>query len=302
MARPSGRYSSQSSPAGILAITSPGPGVRVPPAVEVRGLTHSYRVGDRPVTALDGIDLTVNDGEFVAVVGPSGCGKTTLLGVVAGLLEPTSGQVSVLGGSSASAREARALGLVTQDPGLLPWLNVTSNVRLTLDITGGFTGRGADAGERVRELLERVGIAQFARYFPGQLSGGMRQRVALARALAHRPRLLLMDEPFGALDELSREEMRLELLRVWEQERTSVVFVTHSIREAVLLADRVVVMNGRPGRVMAEVAIELERPRSALLEESPPYRDLVAQIRNLLSAGADRLDPLRSAEQGAHGA
>ena len=267
----------------------------MPPAVEVRGLTHSYLVGDRSVTALDGVDLTVNDGEFVAVVGPSGCGKTTLLGIVAGLLEPASGQVSVLGGSSESARRARALGLVTQDPGLLPWLNVASNVRLTLDITG----RGVDADERVGELLERVGIAQFARYFPGQLSGGMRQRVALARALAHQPRLLLMDEPFGALDELSREEMRLELLRVWEHERTSVMFVTHSIREAVLLADRVVVMNGQPGRVTADVKIDLARPRSALQEESPPYLDLVARIRGLLAAGSDRTHPVDRTTHGA---
>lgn len=251
------------------------------------------------MTALEGVDLTVDDGEFVAVVGPSGCGKTTLLRAIAGLLAPTSGGVRVLGGSSRSARQARALGLVTQDPGLLPWLNVTSNVRLTLEITGGFARRDDNADRRVRELLERVGISRFARYFPGQLSGGMRQRVALARAIAHRPRLLLMDEPFGALDELSREEMRLELLRVWERERTSVVFVTHSIREAVLLADRVVVMNGQPGRVIAEVAINLERPRSELQEETWPYRDLVARVRGLLSAGVGQ--PF-AAEQGVHDA
>ncbi|MDA1258521.1 MAG: ABC transporter ATP-binding protein [Chloroflexi bacterium] len=249
-------------------------------AVEVCDLSHRYRVGDRTVTAIDGVNLLVDDGEFVAVVGPSGCGKTTLLRAVAGLLTPSSGRVRVLGKTSRSARQDRALGLVTQDPGLLPWLNVAANVQLTLDITG----RGADADKRVSELLERVGIGQFAAYVPGQLSGGMRQRVALARALAHRPRLLLMDEPFGALDELSREEMRLELLRVWEDERTSVVFVTHSIREAVLLADRVVVMNGRPGRVTAEVTIDLERPRSALLEDKPHYQELVSRVRNLLFA------------------
>jgi NitT/TauT family transport system ATP-binding protein len=246
-------------------------------AVEVRGLSHRYPVGDGLITALEGVNLTVKNGEFVAVVGRSGCGKTTLLRTIAGLLSPTSGQVKVLGGSSDSARQARALGLVTQDPGLLSWLNVASNVRLTLDITG---EEGRD--ERAQELLERVGIAEFARLVPGQLSGGMRQRVALARALAHRPKLLLMDEPFGALDELSREEMRLELLRVWEQERTSVVFVTHSIREAVLLADRVVVMNGQPGHVTAEVLIPLERPRLGTLEESQPYRELVARVRGLL--------------------
>lgn len=171
--------------------------------------------------------------------------------------------MDVLGGDSGSARRSHALGLVTQDPGLLPWLSVAANVRLTLDITGD----DVEGDDRVRELLERVDIARFAGYFPGQLSDWMRQRVALARALAHRPRLLLMDEPFGALDELSREELRLELIRVWEQERTSVVFVTHSIREAVHLADRVVVMNGRPGRVSAEVPVCLPRPRSAALED-----------------------------------
>ena len=191
----------------------------------------------------------------------------------------------MLGGNSDAARQARALGLVTQDPGLLPWLNVAANVRLTLEITGKITGANDDSEERVAELLEHVGIAQFAAYFPGQLSGGMRQRVALARALAHRPRLLLMDEPFGALDEFSREEMRLELLRVWEHERTSVMFVTHSIREAVFLADRVVVMNGRPGRVTAEVPIALERPRSASTEELPEFLKLVARVRSELSAG-----------------
>lgn len=251
------------------------------PAVEVRGLTHRYPVGEANVAALCDIDLTVEDGEFVAVVGPSGCGKTTFLRIISGLLSPTSGQVSVLGQSTDSARRAQALGLVTQDPGLLPWLDVAANVRLTLDLTG----VQLNAETRVAELLERVDIAGFRSYFPGQLSGGMRQRVALARALAHHPRLLLMDEPFGALDEFSREEMRLELLRVWEQERATVVFVTHSIREAVLVADRIVVMNGQPGRVSAEVPINLGRPRTLSMDERPEFQSLVSQIRGHLSAG-----------------
>ena len=254
------------------------------PAVEVRDLTHRYPVGEANVAALCGIDLTVEDGEFVAVVGPSGCGKTTFLRIISGLLSPTSGQVSVLGRSTDSSRRARALGLVTQDPGLLPWLDVAANVRLTLDLTGGHL----NAETRVAELLERVDIAGFGGYFPGQLSGGMRQRVALARALAHHPRLLLMDEPFGALDEFSREEMRLELLRVWEQERTTVVFVTHSIREAILVADRIVVMNGQPGRVSAEVPINLGRPRTLSMDELPEFQSLVSRIRGLLSAGDER--------------
>lgn len=245
-------------------------------------MSHHYRVNDESVAALHGIDLTVDAGEFVAVVGPSGCGKTTLLRTIAGLLAHTSGEVNVLGGSSEAARRSRALGLVTQDPGLLPWWSVRDNVGLTLDITGDKVGKD----DTVQELLERVGIAPFADYYPGQLSGGMRQRVALARALAHRPSLLLMDEPFGALDELSREEIRLELLRVLEREPASVVFVTHSIREAVLLADRVAVMTGSPGRVRSVIPIEMERPRLMALEETPEFQQLVSQIRGLLSDDA----------------
>jgi NitT/TauT family transport system ATP-binding protein len=176
--------------------------------------------------------------------------------------------------------------LVTQDPGLLPWLDVAANVLLTLDITGPHDG----ADEYVTELLERVGISRFARYYPGQLSGGMRQRVALARALVHHPRLLLMDEPFGALDEISREEMRFELLKVWEKEQMSVVFVTHSIREAVLLADRVVVLTGQPGRVKDVIEIDLDRPRTASLEDSPRYQSLLADVRCLLVSETDRSD------------
>ncbi len=255
-------------------------------AVEVRQLSHRYPVGNETVAALTGVDLTVNDGEFVAVIGPSGCGKTTLLSIIAGLLPPTDGQVLVFGSGTRAARRSQAHGLVTQDPGLLPWLDVASNVRLTLDITGSHDG----ADERVTELLERVGISRFARYYPGQLSGGMRQRVALARALVHHPRLLLMDEPFGALDEISREEMRFELLQVWEQEQMSVVFVTHSIREAVLLADRVVVMTGQPGRVKDVVGIDLERPRTTSLENSPRYQSLLTDVRGLLVSGTDRSD------------
>jgi NitT/TauT family transport system ATP-binding protein len=256
------------------------------PVVEVRHLTHRYPVGNETVGALTGVDLTVNDGEFVAVIGPSGCGKTTLLSIIAGLLSPTGGQVSVFGSDTRAARRSQALGLVTQDPGLLPWLDVASNVLLTLDITGPHDG----AEEYVTELLERVGISRFARYYPGQLSGGMRQRVALARALVHHPRLLLMDEPFGALDEISREEMRFELLKVWEQEQMSVVFVTHSIREAVLLADRVVVLTGQPGRVKDVIEIDLDRPRTASLEDDPRYQSLLADVRGLLVSETDRSD------------
>ncbi len=224
--------------------------------------------------ALDDVALDIAEGEFVSIVGPSGCGKTTLLRAVAGLIEPSEGRLEVLGGSARDARRGHGLGIVTQEPGLLPWRTVEANVALALQVTG----RSAD----VRALLARVGIERFAAYHPKELSGGMRQRVALARALAHGPQLLLMDEPFGALDELSREAMRLELLRIWERDRISVLFVTHSIREAVLLSDRVVVMSGSPGHIVADVPIALPRPRSESQETAPAFLSAVAQVRDAL--------------------
>lgn len=254
------------------------------PPVAVRGLTHRYLGADgTSLLALDGVDLEVGAGEFVSIVGPSGCGKSTLLRLVAGLLPSQGGAVEVLGGTAAEAQHAQALGLVAQEPGLLPWRDVEANVRLPLDVT-----RAGDP-ERVHALLEQVGIAEFAKYRPAALSGGMRQRVALARALVHRPRLLLMDEPFGALDELSREAMRLELLRIWEQERIAVLFVTHSVTEAVLLSDRVVVMSGRPGRVSAVVEIGLLRPRAEAQEAHPAFIAAAAAVRAALRA--DRVGP-----------
>ncbi len=245
-------------------------------AIELRDVAHRYRGGDGSMLALAGVNIDVREGEFVSLVGPSGCGKTTLLRAVAGLLSPTDGEVRVLGGTPGQAQRSHALGLVSQDPGLLPWLTVEGNVRVPL----GITRRTAD----VPALLERVGIARFARYRPHELSGGMRQRVALARALAHGPRLLLMDEPFGALDELSREAMRLELLEIWDRERISVLFVTHSIREAVLLSDRVLVMSGSPGRIRDDVPVTLPRPRFREMEEEPDFIALVRRVRAGLEA------------------
>ena len=252
-------------------------------AIDLRDLSHRYVADGAPLVALADVDLRVAEGEFVSLVGPSGCGKTTLLRIVAGLLDASDGAVHVLGGTPRQARGARALGLVTQEPGLLPWRTVEGNVRLSLEIAGG-DGDAGGASE-VRALLARVGIERFAHYHPGELSGGMKQRVALARALAHGPRLLLMDEPFGALDELSREAMRLELLRIWERERVSVLFVTHSIREAVLLSDRVVVMSDSPGRVVAEITVDLPRPRSEQLEAEPAFAQCVDHVRAALRGG-----------------
>ncbi len=240
-------------------------------AVEVRGLSHEYASASGAVRALQHVDLDVAEGEFVSLLGPSGCGKSTLLRILAGLLEPTAGELLVSGESARAARADRRLGLVTQEPGLLPWRTVAANVALSLEVTGA----RADVGE----LLARVGIDAFAGYHPHELSGGMRQRVALARALAHRPRLLLMDEPFGSLDEFSREAMGLELLRIWERERISVLFVTHSVREAVMLSDRVVVMSAAPGGIVADVTVDLPRPRAQQLDETPEFAELLAQVR-----------------------
>ena len=254
------------------------------PAIEVRALSHRYVSPAGDVVALERTSLRVAPGEFVSIVGPSGCGKTTLLRAVAGLLTASEGEVRVLGGAPEDAQRSHALGLVTQEPGLLPWRSVEANVRLPLEVTG--------VEADVPALLERVGIARFARHRPGQLSGGMRQRVALARALAHRPRLLLMDEPFGALDELSREELRLELLALWERERIAVLFVTHAIHEAVLLSDRVVVLSGSPGRIVADLAIDLPRPRTDALTSTPRFVALAAEVRAALRAGSPRVGSL----------
>lgn len=248
------------------------------PAIEVRGLTHRYASGEGALLALEGADLTVAPGEFVSLLGPSGCGKTTLLRAVAGLLPVEQGVVRVLGGAPAEATGNHSIGLVAQDPGLLPWRSVEDNVALALQLSG----IGGDRRDEARRVLDRVGLLEFARYAPRELSGGMRQRVALARALVHRPRLLLMDEPFGALDELSREDLCFELLRVWERERVSVLFVTHSIREAVLLSDRVVVMSPAPGRVVAEVPIALSRPRAPWVQDTAEFNAYVRDIRAAL--------------------
>ena len=266
-----------------MTTSSTRPAPAATPAVAVEGVSHRYESRDGELLlALDGVDLSVADGEFVSIVGPSGCGKTTLLRIVTGLIEPMAGHARVLDGEPEAARAAGAFGLVSQEPGLLPWRTVAGNVALSFELAG----RRADRAE-VRALLGHAGIEAFADYYPRELSGGMRQRVALARALAHEPRLLLMDEPFGALDEFSREELRLELLRLWERERPSVLFVTHAIREAVLLSDRVVVLSPRPARVVADVPVELPRPRDGAVEETPAFLDHVARVRAALrEAGA----------------
>jgi NitT/TauT family transport system ATP-binding protein len=247
-----------------------------PPRVSVRGLVKRFAGADKVQTALEGIDLEIRPNEFVSLLGPSGCGKTTLLRIIGGLVEPSGGEVEIDGDSVRSALRARKFGFVFQDATLLPWRTVADNAALLLDVTG-----RQDDRDVVGKLLETVGLEGFEAHYPAQLSGGMRQRVALARALALSPEILLMDEPFAALDAITRDRMGDELLRIWDGSR-SVVFVTHSIPEAVLLSDRVVVMSARPGRIVADVTIDLPRPRGDDVRTSPAYLEYQTQLRGYI--------------------
>jgi NitT/TauT family transport system ATP-binding protein len=244
------------------------------PFVSVRELSHRYPTRAGPVHALDQVSLDVGAGEFVAVVGPSGCGKSTLLLAVAGLLNPSEGTVTI--GGSRVERPFTDLGIVFQDPVLLDWRDVLANVMLQADVRG--LDRDATR-ERSRALLARVGLDGFLNRHPYELSGGMRQRVSICRALVHEPPLLLMDEPFGALDALTREQMNLDLQDLWLARRPGVLFVTHAIEEAVFLASRVIVMTPRPGRVAADIAIDLPRPRHPEMREWPSFGHHAREIR-----------------------
>jgi NitT/TauT family transport system ATP-binding protein len=264
-----------------------------PAAVEVTGVEHIFAAsGDREVTALTGIDLAVRTGEFVSLIGPSGCGKSTLLRLVADLLTPTSGAVLVNGKSARAARAAREYGMIFQTPVLFDWRTVERNVALPLEILG--LSRSA-RDERVKGALATVELADFGRHHPWQLSGGMQQRAAIARALVLKPSILLMDEPFGALDEMTRERMQLELHAIWESMGTTIIFVTHSIPEAVFLSTRVVVMSARPGRIIDEVTIDLPRERTVETREATRYFELVTQVRESLRAEESRSTSLQRA-------
>jgi NitT/TauT family transport system ATP-binding protein len=227
--------------------------------------------------------LAVRQGEFVSVIGPSGAGKTTLLRAIGGLLRPTSGTILVEGILPSESQRRRAIGFVFQEPALLPWRTVFENILLPLELN---TPDGRHSHAEAERLLTAVGLAEFRDYHPHQLSGGMKQRVALARALAFDPSILLMDEPFGALDEMTRTFMRYELLRLWEQSRKTVLFVTHSISEAILLSDRVVVLSGQPGRIVDDVAVALPRPREADVERSQRFFAYADRIMDSLARGS----------------
>jgi NitT/TauT family transport system ATP-binding protein len=249
-------------------------------AVEVTGAGKVFNRGTtRQVDALVGIDLVVAPGEFVSLIGPSGCGKSTLLRLIANLIEPTTGDVRVNGKPAAQARLDQDYGMAFQQAGLFDWRNVVKNVELPLELKG---WDKSARRQRAMEMLELVKLADFADHRPWQLSGGMQQRVAIARALASHPRLLLMDEPFGALDEMTREHMQAELLRICDEAGTSVVFVTHSIPEAVYLSDRVVVMSPRPGRITHEIDIGLGDHRDVETREDAAFFKKVTEVREAL--------------------
>jgi len=280
----SGRAGSGNGRAGIGNVATGSGSV----AVHVADLHRVFSSAGRSlssskgtVVALEGVDLDVAPGEFVSLIGPSGCGKSTLLRLIADLDEPTSGTLEVFGKSARQARLDQDYGIAFQQAGLLPWRTVSGNIELPLKLH-----RVAPAKRRARvaELIELIGLGDFAGSYPDQLSGGMQQRVAIARALAESPRLLLMDEPFGALDEMTRERMQNELVRIAAETQAAVVFVTHSIPEAVFLSDRVVVMSPRPGRITAvvEVGIDTTGPRDDALREDDRFFHAVAQVREAL--------------------
>jgi NitT/TauT family transport system ATP-binding protein len=251
-------------------------------AVSIRAVDKVFNPGstDR-IEALRGIDLEVAPGEFVSLLGPSGCGKSTLLRIVGDLVTPSAGVVEVNGKPAHQARLDRDYGIVFQQATLYDWRSVLRNVELPLEIMG----RPKDEREaRARQMLDLVQLGDFAARFPYQLSGGMQQRVAIARALSFEPAILLMDEPFGALDEMTRERMQAEVLRIWTQTGTTVIFVTHSIPEAVFLSSRVVVMSARPGRIAGIVEIDLPQPRDEVTREHPHFYEKLTEVRETLRA------------------
>jgi NitT/TauT family transport system ATP-binding protein len=251
-----------------------------PAHLEIRGLGKEYPASPHPVAALTDVNVTAARGEFVSIVGPSGCGKSTLLKIILGVIAPSRGSILIDG---VQPEDARKVGMVFQSPALPPWRKVLGNVLLPIDALG--LPRRAYV-ERARELLELVGLSDFAQRYPRELSGGMQQRVALCRALIHEPELLLMDEPFGALDAITREGMQAELLRIWRRTGKTVLFVTHGIDEAVFLSSRVLLMSQRPGTIVDEVAVDLpERERlDSDLRNLPRFREYSHALRERLAA------------------
>jgi NitT/TauT family transport system ATP-binding protein len=248
--------------------------------VELTGVSKQFARGR--TVALEGIDLTIESGELVSLIGPSGCGKSTLLRIIGDLIQPTTGKIVVNGKPAHQARLDRDYGIVFQDAVLYDWRTVAKNIALPLEMFGWSRQRRT---KRVQEMLKLVELSGFEDHYPWQLSGGMQQRVSIARALSFSPALLLMDEPFGALDEMTRERLNMELLRIWQETGSTIVFVTHSITEAVFLSTRVVVMSPRPGRIAELVEVDLPQPRTAETREEPHYFELVTVVREALARG-----------------
>ena len=251
-------------------------------AVDAKDLSLIFQTADAPVTALSEINLSIARGEFVSFIGPSGCGKTTLMRVIADLEQATSGSITVNGVTPEQARLARAYGYVFQAAALYPWRNVLRNVMLPLEIIG---LPAEERRNKALKQLELVSLTGFERKFPWQLSGGMQQRVSIARALACEPEMLLMDEPFGALDEITRDHLNEQLLRLWERTGKTVVFVTHSISEAVFLSNRIVVMSPRPGRIIEVIDNHQAAGRTLSARESPAFIAVAQRVREALRAG-----------------
>jgi len=252
-------------------------------AISVTNVDVTYGVGGaEPVKALAGISLDIPDGAFVSLVGPSGCGKSTLLKVVADLMAPTRGSVAVGGSPPRNLRHGGRIGLVFQQANLMPWLKVADNISLLRDLVARRSGAPRQTGTNIEELIQVVGLGDFEKKYPHQLSGGMQQRVALARALALDPAVLLMDEPFAALDEITRDRMAFELMRLWHHYRRTVLFVTHSLAEAVFLSDRVVLMSARPGRIHQTFEIDLPRPRDRETRLTDRFHQIVSELNREL--------------------
>ncbi len=248
--------------------------------VSAKGISKTFGKGG--VTALEDIDLEVGAGEFISLIGPSGCGKSTLLRIIGDLVEPSGGEILVNGKPAHRARLDRDYGIVFQAAVLYDWRTVAKNIALPLELLG-YDRR--ERANRVRELMHLMELEGFEKHYPWQLSGGMQQRVSIARALSFSPELLLMDEPFGALDEMTRERLNMELLRIWSELGSTVIFVTHSIAEAVYLSTRVFVMSARPGRITSIVPIDLPKPRTFETREDPRFFELVTDVREALHAG-----------------
>ncbi|GGH18189.1 sulfonate ABC transporter ATP-binding lipoprotein [Alsobacter metallidurans] len=253
------------------------------PAVSCRNVTVRFVTDRRTVTALENVSFSVEKGGFLSLLGPSGCGKSTLLRVVADLVSPTHGQVNVLGMTPQDARLKRSLGFVFQDAALLPWRTALQNVELPLEVGG--AKKLPSGAPTPRELMKLVGLEGWEGSFPHELSGGMRQRVSIARALLGGPRILLMDEPFGALDEITRDRLNEELRRIWQETGTTIMFVTHSVYEALFLGEQVLVLAANPGRVTELVDVDLPRDRTLKIRETAPFVSIAAELRELLGRG-----------------